>query len=138
MALMMKAAAIFFLWSLAASSLAQEPIELVTYNIRMNTANDGEHAWPYRKNDVAALFRFHRADIFCVQEALPEQMDDLVTAFPGYAYEGVGRDDGKRQGEFSAVFYNLDRFEKLGGGTFWLSATPGVCSFGWDAACRRV
>jgi len=125
-----------WLWVLGA--VAQEPVELITYNIRMNTPGDGEHAWPYRKDDVAALFRFHRADIFCVQEALPEQMDDLQAAFPNFTYEGVGRDDGKRLGEFSAVFYNHKRFKKRDGGTFWLSETPGECSFGWDAVCRRI
>ncbi len=123
---------------LALGTAAQQPVELITYNIRMNTSGDGEHAWPYRKDDVAALFRFHRADIFCVQEALPEQMDDLDAAFPDFTYEGVGRDDGKRSGEFSAVFYNHNRFRKLDGGTFWLSESPDSCSFGWDAACRRV
>ena len=73
-----------------------------------------------------------------MQEALPGQMDDLAEAFPDFSFEGVGRDDGKREGEFSAVFYRLDRFEKKDGGTFWLSETPEVCSFGWDAVCRRV
>ena len=58
--------------------------------------------------------------------------------FPAYAYEGVGRDDGKRLGEYSAVFYNQDRFLKKQGGTFWLSETPETCTFGWDAVCRRV
>ena len=135
---MKQIAVVFGLWFLTMNALAQEPIELITYNIRMNTASDGEHAWPHRKDDVAALFRFHRADVFCVQEALPDQMDDLAAAFPDFAYEGVGRDDGKRQGEFSAVFYSNKRFRKLDGGTFWLSETPGECSFGWDAACRRV
>ena len=125
-------------WICAVGAVAQEPVELITYNIRMNTSGDGEHAWPHRKDDVAALFRFHRADIFCVQEALPEQMDDLEEAFPDFTYEGIGRDDGKRMGEFSAVFYNHGRFKKIDGGTFWLSETPGECSFGWDAACRRV
>ena len=124
------------MWALGA--MAQEPIELITYNIRMNTSGDGVHAWPYRKHDVAALFRFHRAAVFCVQEALPDQMDDLAKAFPDYSYEGVGRDDGKREGEFSAVFYDHTRFKKLDGGTFWLSDNPAECSFGWDAACRRV
>lgn len=135
---MMKRLIALFIWIWAVGAVAQEPVELITYNIRMNTSGDGEHAWPYRKDDVAALFRFHRADIFCVQEALPEQMDDLDVAFPNFTYEGVGRDDGERKGEFSAVFYNHDRFKKLDGGTFWLSETPEECSFGWDAACRRV
>ncbi len=61
-----------------------------------------------------------------------------MSAFPDFTFEGVGRDDGKREGEFSAVFYSNKRFNKLDGGTFWLSETPGECSFGWDAACRRV
>ena len=135
---MMRTAIAICVWLWAVSAMAQEPVELITYNIRMNTSGDGEHAWPYRKDDVAALFRFHRADIFCVQEAMPEQMDDLDAAFPDFTYEGVGRDDGKRSGEFSPVFYNHKRFKKLNGGTFWLSETPGECSFGWDAACRRV
>jgi len=117
---------------------AQEPLELISYNIRMNTSGDGEHAWPHRRADVANLLKFHRADVFCVQEALPEQMDYLAETFPGFFYEGVGRDDGIREGEFSAVFYNHSRFRKKDGGTFWLSDTPGQCSFGWDAACRRV
>ncbi len=100
-----------FISLLAMAAVAQEPIELITYNIRMNTTSDGEHAWPYRKDDVAALIRFHRADIFCVQEALPEQMDDLDAAFPLILpMKGIGRDDGKRQGEFSAVFYNQEPF----------------------------
>ena len=116
----------------------KKPVELITYNIRLNTPGDGVHAWPNRKDDVAALFRFHRADIFCVQEARPEQMDDLSAAFPGFSYEGVGRTDGKREGEFSAVFYRSDRFKKLDGGTFWLSETPGIPGKGWDAAYPRI
>lgn len=134
---MKKIVAVFVcMWALVL--MAQEPVELITYNIRMNTPGDGEHAWPHRKTDVAALFRFHRADVFCVQEALPDQMDDLAAAFPDYRYEGIGRDDGKREGEFSAVFYNTKRFKQLDGASFWLSETPEKCSFGWDAACRRI
>jgi len=118
--------------------VASEPVELITYNIRLNTQADGEHAWPNRKEDVAALFRFHRADIFCVQEALPEQVDFLAGAFPGFGYVGVGRTDGEREGEFSAVFYSRDRFENLDGGTYWLSETPGIPGKGWDAAYPRI
>jgi endonuclease/exonuclease/phosphatase family metal-dependent hydrolase len=55
-----------------------------------------------------------------------------------FPIEGIGRDDGHRAGEFSAVFYKHLRFKKLDGGTFWLSETPGEPSFGWDAAYRRV
>jgi len=117
---------------------AQVLVELMSYNIRLNTPSDGVHTWPNRKEDVAALLRFHRAEVFCVQEALPEQVNDLAAAFPDFYYEGVGRDDGDREGEFSAVFFDRGRFRQIDGGTFWLSETPGQRSFGWDAACRRI
>ena len=87
---------------------------------------------------MAALFKFHGAEIFCVQEALPEQVFFLKNSFPGFHYEGVGRDDGFQSGEFSAVFFDTTLFRQMDGGTFWLSETPGECSFGWDAACRRI
>jgi endonuclease/exonuclease/phosphatase family metal-dependent hydrolase len=88
------------------------PFNVITYNIRMNTPDDGVNAWPLRKAKVAALLNFHQADIFNVQEALPEQIDDLVSSFPDFDHVGVGRDDGKRAGEHLAIFFRKARFEK--------------------------
>ena len=113
------------------------PINIITYNIRLNVASDGVNAWPNRKENVKALVKFHDADILCVQEALPEQFDALLEN-SNFDVVGVGREDGKRKGEFSAVYYDKDRFTKKDGGTFWLSETPDVPSKGWDAALNRV
>lgn len=112
-------------------------INIISYNIRLNVASDGENAWPKRKDNVKALVRFHDADILCVQEALPLQVDELLEN-TNYAMEGVGRDDGKRAGEFSAIYFDKSRFVKKDGGTFWLSETPEKPSKGWDAALNRV
>jgi endonuclease/exonuclease/phosphatase family metal-dependent hydrolase len=111
---------------------------LITYNIRMNTPDDGVNAWPLRKDKVAGLLKFHQADIFNVQEALPEQMDDLVALFPGFDHVGVGRDDGIRKGEHMAIFFSKARFAKLKDGMFWLSQTPEKPGLGWDAVCNRT
>ncbi|WP_316807049.1 endonuclease/exonuclease/phosphatase family protein [Pedobacter agri] len=113
------------------------PINIITYNIRLNVASDGVNAWPNRKDNVKALVKFHDADILCVQEALPEQFDALLEN-SNFDVVGVGREDGKRKGEFSAVYFDKDRFTKKDGGTFWLSETPNVPSKGWDAALNRV
>jgi len=113
------------------------PINVITYNIRLNVASDGINAWPNRKDNVKALVKFHDADILCVQEALPEQFDALLEN-SNFDVIGVGREDGKRKGEFSAVYFDKDRFTKKEGGTFWLSQTPDVPSKGWDAALNRV
>ncbi len=118
-----------------------EPVTLrvLSYNIRYNNPNDGEHAWPNRKNRVAGLIQFHQADLIGMQEVLRNQIDDLERLLPEYAWTGVGRDDGEDAGEFSPIFYRVDRFELLGSGTFWLSETPEVvASKSWDAALTRI
>lgn len=111
---------------------------VMTYNIRMNTPDDGVNAWPLRKDKVTGLLKFHHPDIFGVQEALLEQMQDLENGLPDFDHVGVGRDDGKTQGETMAIFFRKARFEKLADGTFWLSETPEKPGIGWDAACNRT
>ena len=118
--------------------MSDPSIRVMTFNIRLNTTDDGDNAWPYRKDIVASMMRFHKADIIGVQEALKDQMDDLTERLPEFGWFGVGRDDGKEAGEFMSVFYRKDRFEVLEDATFWLSETPDSVSMGWDAACFRV
>lgn len=55
-----------------------------------------------------------------------------------YAYIGVGRDDGKEQGEYAAIFYNKERIELLENGDFWLAEQTDSPQKGWDAACIRI
>ena len=112
---------------------------LMTYNIRMDTVNDGKNQWHLRKDRVINLIRHYKPDLLGVQEALPQQMSDLKGGLSDYGSYGVGRNDGKDSGEFSAVFYRYERFELINQGTFWLSEssdTPG--SIGWDAALPRI
>jgi len=129
--------ALYFLIASLTYAQKNQPLNLISYNIRLNLASDGINAWPNRKDNVKALVKFYDADILCVQEALPEQFDDLL-ANSDFDVVGVGRDDGKRKGEFSAIYFNKNRFVKKDGGTFWLSTTPDVPSKGWDAALNRV
>lgn len=120
-------------------STAGSSFNLMSYNIRYNNPDDGIHAWPNRKHRVAALIRFHGADLLGVQEALEGQVNDLNRGLPNFDWFGVGRTDGANEGEFSAIFYRTSRFELLEHDTFWLSPTPDVPgSQGWDAALPRI
>ncbi len=121
-----------------ASSAKQADLRVMTFNIRLNTPDDGANQWPHRKEIAASMIRFHRADIAGLQEALKDQVDDLTTLLPEYQWFGVGRDDGKEAGEYMAVFYRKDRLQVLQQSTFWLSETPESPSKGWDAVCYRV
>jgi endonuclease/exonuclease/phosphatase family metal-dependent hydrolase len=82
--------------------------------------------------------KFHEADIFCLQEALLDQLKDIDSAFPTFSYVGVGRDDGLNSGEFAPIFYNTLRFRENTSGHFWLSEHPETPGLGWDAAYNRI
>jgi endonuclease/exonuclease/phosphatase family metal-dependent hydrolase len=115
-----------------------QDLKVMSFNIRLNIASDKENAWPERKQDVADLLNYYHPDYFGVQEALPEQMKDIKGGLKNYDYVGVGRDDGKEKGEFSAIFYNTEKLQVVNSGTFWLSETPEKPSRGWDAALNRI
>ena len=114
-------------------------IEVMTFNIRYGTAEDGANSWPFRRDLVFTVIRDHRPDLLGVQEALRGQLDEIGTAVPGYIEIGVGRDDGRTAGEYSAILFRQGRFEPLESGTFWFSDTPDVPgSMSWGNRITRI
>jgi endonuclease/exonuclease/phosphatase family metal-dependent hydrolase len=130
---------LFFIFLPASVAISAQDLNIMTFNIRLNTSSDSLNAWPYRKDKVASQILFHEAHILGVQEALHDQMADLQQRLPQHKYAGVGRDDGKEKGEYSAIFYDTIRLQALQNNTFWLSETPEVPgSKSWDAAITRI
>ena len=108
----------------ATTGACQERTLIVaTFNIRFDNPEDGVHRWANRREVVGAEARALEADLLGMQEVLPHQLQELEAMLPGYAREGQGRDGGAA-GEASPLFYRADRFDRLDGGTFWLSPTP--------------
>jgi endonuclease/exonuclease/phosphatase family metal-dependent hydrolase len=112
----------------------------MTYNIRYagDKKSDSVNAWEYRREPVASMIRFNRTDIVGLQEALKIQLDDFMKILPEYIWIGIGRDEGKTGGEFSALLIKKDRFKIIKQSTFWLSETPEKPSKSWDAALLRI
>lgn len=121
-----------FAWSFS------QNLKVMSFNIRLNVDSDKENSWTNRKEDALDLLTYYRPDYFGVQEALPDQMKDIKTGLKNYDYVGVGREDGKEKGEFSAIFYDTEKLQIVKSGTFWLSETPEKPSKGWDAALNRI
>ncbi len=118
--------------------LAPEPIRVMTFNIRLDSPNDGANIWDNRRANLVSMIRFHKADIVGFQEMQKHQLDFILQSLPEYGWFGVGRDDGKEQGEFSAIFYRKERFDTLKTSTFWCSTSPEHPGLGWDAAFQRI
>ncbi|MFV8347119.1 endonuclease/exonuclease/phosphatase family protein [Flavobacterium sp. ZB4P13] len=114
-----------------------QTLKVMTYNIRLDVASDGENDWNHRKDYFTSQIQFYNPDIFGVQEARPNQVVDISTSLLEYNNVGIGR-DGIGQGESSNIFYKKERFTVKESNTFWLSETPDKISKGWDAAYNRV
>lgn len=123
-------------FSFAASG---DPVNVMSFNIRMDTPVDGANQWTERKDLAADVIKFYDVDLFGAQEVLHHQLTDLMSRLPDYDYVGVGREDGKTKGEYAPVFYKKDRYSVIKTGNFWLAEDRNaVGKKGWDAACERV
>lgn len=114
-----------------------QELSLMTYNIRLDVASDGENAWPNRKAALVSQLKFYEPAIFGIQEGLPHQVTFINNELKNYSFIGEGRDGGE-MGEYSALYFNTSIVEIIQSGTFWLSETPNLVSKGWDAAFPRV
>jgi len=112
--------------------------DCMTFNIRYDNPNDGPDWWNYRKAGVAKLINKYHPDFIGIQEGLRHQVHYLDYKLPAYDYIGVGRDDGKAKGEYTAILYDTTQFQVIKQSTFWLSESPDEISVGWDASMERI
>jgi endonuclease/exonuclease/phosphatase family metal-dependent hydrolase len=117
-----------------------QTLNIATYNLRYENKADSVsgNGWGQRYPVISKLIRFHDFDIFGTQEGMYHQLQNLSDSLPGYKYIGVGREDGIRKSEFSAIFYKTDKFKLLNSGNFWLAPVTDKPTIGWDAALKRV
>ncbi len=113
--------------------------KIMTYNIRNSNAADGVNRWEKRRDTWIALVRKVDPDILGTQEVLLDQLNYIKKTMTDYSEYGVGRNDGKKKGEHSAIFYKKSKYDLVKGGNFWLSETPDKPgSKSWDAAITRI
>ncbi|KAG0050504.1 hypothetical protein BGZ83_004701 [Gryganskiella cystojenkinii] len=123
----------------------QLPIRLYTHNIRYATAQPFKNELPWSKRAplVIQSIRFHSLhnpeSLICLQEVLHNQLLDILEGLgPEWAHIGVGRDDGKKAGEYSPILFRCCVWAIHSSQTIWLSPTPDKPSKGWDASNKRI
>jgi endonuclease/exonuclease/phosphatase family metal-dependent hydrolase len=123
----------------ADTTAAPLAVDVLSFNIRFGSASDGANSWPHRKDLVFDVIRRQGSDFVGLQEALRFQIDEIHEAVSGYGEVGVGRTDGKRSGEYSAILYDKARWKVADSGTFWLSDTPdNPGSMSWGNKITRI
>lgn len=118
--------------------LFSQELNLMTFNLRYDNPKDNEDNWHHRKEKVTDLIKNYEPAIFGIQEGLSHQVHYLDSNLTNYKYIGIGREDAKEKGEFSAIFYDTTKIILEEENTFWLSESPDTISVGWDAALERI
>jgi len=117
-------------------------VEVMTFNLRYENRGDrGRRAWRNRVVGIVGMLEREKIEILGIQEGLHGQVADLWASMPEYSFVGVGRDDGKRKGEYTGIFFRKDRFvaDDVNQGTFWLSESPDQPgSVSWGNLIPRV
>lgn len=115
-------------------------IRVMSFNLRYDKPDPGNHAWMVRKHAVAALIAHYTPDIVGTQEGLAHQLLDLHRLLPDY--QSVGNDrTGTNTGEYCAIFYRTGRLQCLKSQDFCLSDTseiPGSISPDWGNPVPRM
>lgn len=131
---------LFLFFFLTVHLVQAQDLVVGSYNIRYDNQGDVKNGngWQRRYPVITNLISFNSFDILGTQEVLHNQLEDLQKQLPQYSYVGVGRDDGKTEGEYAPIFYKKDRFNLLKSGHFWLSEQTDFPNKGWDAVLPRI
>lgn len=113
-------------------------IQVMSYNVRVSTAPDGENDWEIRKPASVMMILDRKPDVVGLQEAMEDQVlylkDELSS---DYEVIGVNHENGPVKGEHMTIMYRKATVICHKWGTFWLSETPDRASKGWDGAYER-
>ncbi len=123
---------------LANYTLFSQELKIMSYNLRVDFGGDGDNNWEFRRDLLAAQVASYSPDFIGTQEGRFHQLEFINQALPEHTFIGVSRDGSSTEGEFSAIFYNQNKFRLIDQLTFWLSETPEKKSKGWDAAYERI
>ena len=120
-------------------NVASNSIRLMSFNILYDYGAGELYSWESRREQVFSLLKFHAPDVFCLQEPLLNQVEDLADYFSDYSYITAGCGDGVTEGQHMSIFYLTCKFDMLDCGKFGLSETPEILgTVGWDAKNPRL
>jgi endonuclease/exonuclease/phosphatase family metal-dependent hydrolase len=113
---------------------ADEPIRVLTINIRCSAVQDGENGWPYRKEFMTEIIADGNYDFIGTQETVinsnPDlnQVDYITSKMPKHGSIWRSREVTLDKGECMLLLYKKERWkiDETDQGTFWLSDTPDV------------
>lgn len=114
-------------------------IKVVTFNLRMNTMNDGINYFFSRSPYILKRIKKEDPDIIGFQEATREIHEWLLANLSEYTIVGIGR-ESDFGGEANPIAFKKDKFDLFDFTQYWLSPTPEVPGSRYEhqSRCPRV
>lgn len=137
----------FHKWGPPRPSTLEASLNIVTFNLRYGTANDGINHWELRRELLLGTIASLKPDILGVQECEPFQGDEISMRFPHLGRFGLGRYHGVSvdrpheafSGEHCDIFFDSGRYRVRQCGTCWHSETPDApASISWKNSLARI
>ena len=115
-------------WLAPAAAAQVSSLDVMTFNIRTSSVDDGANAWPQRRHLVVETIARVAPQILGLQEAIDEQIAYLEMMLPDYRWIGVDRglNGGVGLSEYTPIFYRHRELSPIASGNFWLTDTPDV------------
>lgn len=107
----------------------RKALRIASYNIRGNKEQDGINQWIYRRDSLCKIIQTYGFKVVGLQEAVPDQLDDIVRLT---GYRAVGE-----KGLFDPIIYDETRIELLDWGMFWLNENDVPHEKSWDGKYER-
>ena len=112
-------------------------INVMSFNIRRGTKQDGKNHWMFRRDLVSEVFSHYSPDLLGLQEALDFQISEISAMLPGYEMVNI-KSSGDNKILHNPIYYRAERFSLLEEGAFWYSDTPDLPeSKGWGNVMPR-
>jgi endonuclease/exonuclease/phosphatase family metal-dependent hydrolase len=110
----------------------------MSFNVRRDVPEDGAHAWPRRRDAVAAVVLAREPDVLAVQEATLPMLRDLDARLPRYARVGGEREAWPGE-EPNVLYVRPDVIVVRAHGDFALAPDPrALGAQGWGSWGART
>jgi endonuclease/exonuclease/phosphatase family metal-dependent hydrolase len=116
-------------------------LRVMSFNVRCASLDaGGPHAWECRFPLNVAVIQDHAPDLIGLQECETAHLLTYQQTLP--EYERLPGQDihpgAPVPSAYNAIFWRSECLTLLSTGSFWLSETPDVYSWGWNAAAPRL
>jgi endonuclease/exonuclease/phosphatase family metal-dependent hydrolase len=109
----------------------------MSFNVRGSFVDDGENAWPARRELNFAVIRERAPDLIGFQELQDGNWDDYASSLPDFGRLRGPAYNNREPFCYPSVFWKEPRLERVSDGGFWLSTTPEEFSASWETNCVR-